>query len=216
LACYRTAEERFHQILDWERQNLHALVALGRLYTKWRFFEPERAEKAERQLQEARRLHRQNKFALHALGELLRQQGNLQEAEQRFDEVLGQDRGNLAALLSLAELWLDLGRRDEAQALLDRVGQITAAVEQGERFLPCHELIKAYNTWARVELKAERREQARRLVEQAFDWDRDNAYTLRTYATILEALGREEDARAHRERARTLAMVLEEAAKAQG
>jgi tetratricopeptide (TPR) repeat protein len=211
LACYRKAEERFRQIIEWESRNLYALVALGRLSTKWTSLEPERAGEAERQLQEALRLHPANKFALHALGELRRQQGKLKEAEGYFTEALRSHRDNLPALLSLAELYLMQDRQPEAQQILSSVGPIIAAVERGERSLPCHDLIKADNTWARVELQAQRRDQALAHIEKALEYDRENAYTHRTYAKILEALGRLEEARTHREQARTLGMVVDEA-----
>jgi tetratricopeptide (TPR) repeat protein len=182
---YRRAEAQFRQILDWE-PNLPARVALGRLLTRWASLDPHQAAEAELQLQEALRLHPTNRFALHALGELRRQQGKFPEAEAFFQEVLRQDPANLPALLSLADLYLMQDRQPEAQQLLDRVRQYTEAIQRGDRPCPVHELIRTYNTWAHLELRAGRKDQARSLVEQALGRDPLNAYTLRLQQTLMQ------------------------------
>lgn len=212
---FQQAQAMFSQIREWEPQNPHTLVALAVLLRKWAVFEKKqgREEEAQQRFQQAECLLNQvldqnsrNKYARHALGEVRRSQGDAQGAAEIFRRLLQDvDRENLPTLLSLAELFLWQQQPDQARWYLNLVAGLVQRRQSREPRLPHHDLIRIYNQWAQLELQLDNKEKAEELLKKSLELDPENAYTLRAYAGLLEALGQPDEAQAARNRAGELA-----------
>lgn len=222
--CYEHAQKYLQFLSDIEPENLYGLTAQGvhlcgmaKIYLEQNQLEnaAKAMQEAETALQAVLKRKPDNKFALHALGELKMLAGDMASAEAQFSRILNEERNNVPALLSLAQLHYTKASEEAAQQYLEQAERILKTAEssfqdpeKGEYPLSRHELIRAYNTRAEIELKAGRANNALAFAEAAALHDQENAYTLRCLARVYEEMGENEKARAHWEKAQRSAESL--------
>jgi tetratricopeptide (TPR) repeat protein len=161
----------------------------------------ENFEESQHLLEKALYIDPLNRWALHSLGRLLFWIGRATEAEPLFGRILRTDPKNLASLTALGELSIEAGREDEARQMAERVER--AALSLSNR--PVHEVIRALNSCVDLYLKLGDFDNALRVSESALGRDRENAYTLRSMARVLQELGRADEARKQSDEAKRLA-----------
>lgn len=129
--------------------------------------------------------------ARYDLGGVYRQQRDWPRALDAYNGALGVQPRFVAARVNQAVTLIDLGRHEEAVAACDRAIQIDAADLAADRFPDARAY--AYSAKGVALLQLGRDPEALAAFDQALDL-RDDAQTWRHKATVLQRLGRHDEA----------------------
>ena len=143
---------------------------------------------SEKSLRKLQKKFTENNFVTHNIGELFQAKEEFDTAQQYF-EYLRKENKSVPNLTGLAKAELKLGNIDKTMQLLREAEQVLDSSNQKH-----FERIRSLNSLAETWLDLNDLEKADKLVQAAFELDKENVFTLRIFSHIKQMLERKEDA----------------------